>query len=208
MTEPTVIVPIVEGDGEVRALPVLLRNLCRSIDSDRPMDIRRGMRVNRGTLLKAGELERYVDLAARTHGPTGATIVLVDADDDCAGELGPQLQARAGQARADAHVAVVLAVREYEGWFIAGASSIAGQRGLPDDLSRPPDPEAIRDAKGWLQDRRTDGLAYSPTVDQPALSALLDLNLARSNSPSFDKLWREVERLLRLTAPSSIAQER
>jgi hypothetical protein len=56
-----------------------------------------------------------------------------------------------------------------------------------------PSPEAIRDAKGWLGQRMPRG--YSPTTDQPALTGLFDLGLARS-SPSFDKLVRELTRLL------------
>lgn len=36
---------------------------------------------------------------------------------------------------------------------------------------------------------------YSPTTDQPALSQIVDLGQARS-SPSFDKLIRELSRLL------------
>jgi hypothetical protein len=90
----------------------------------------------------------------------------------------------------------VLAVKEFEAWFLAAAPSLAGKRGLPDNLEPPADPEQIRDAKGWLQKRRTDRLAYAPTVDQPALAAVVDLAQVRARSSSFDKLWREVERLL------------
>lgn len=196
MTEPFVLVPIVEGDGEVQALPVLLRRLAATIAPDLLIEVRSGMRVNRGNLLKAGELERYIDLATRLHQGHGGVIMLVDADDDCAATLGPELQARAGAARPDSVASVVLAVREYEAWFLAAAASLAGRRGLPHELAGPTSPEGIRDAKGWIQSRRTDGLAYSPTLDQPALSAVMDLEVARSVAPSFDKLWREVERVL------------
>jgi hypothetical protein len=53
-----------------------------------------------------------------------------------------------------------------------------------------------RDRKGWLSRHRTDGHDYRPVADQAALSALFDMALARQNSPSFDKLWRDVERLV------------
>jgi|ADGO01.1.fsa_nt_gi hypothetical protein len=52
------------------------------------------------------------------------------------------------------------------------------------------------DCRAWLTAHRTDGGIYKPTVDQAALAAILDLQLARKHSPSFDKLWREVARLL------------
>lgn len=37
---------------------------------------------------------------------------------------------------------------------------------------------------------------YKETVDQRAMTAVFDLDEARAVSPSFDKLWREVERLV------------
>jgi hypothetical protein len=37
---------------------------------------------------------------------------------------------------------------------------------------------------------------YSPTVDQAALASLVDLDLVRSRSKSFDKLCRELEKLV------------
>lgn len=196
MTEPFVVTSVVEGDGEVVALPILLRRMVEIIEPGRVVDVRRPIRVNRGRMLKDGELERYVELAVRQHQQRGAVLVLLDADDDCAAKLGPALQERAQAQRPGSPIAVVLAVREFEAWFLAAAGSLAGRRGLPPDVGSPPSPEQIRDAKGWLQARRTDGLAYAPTVDQPALAAVVDLPTVRANAGSFDKLWREVERLL------------
>jgi hypothetical protein len=100
---------------------------------------------------------------------------------------------RARAARADRAIGVVLAMREYEAWFLAAAASLRGQRGLPDDLAPPAAPESLRDAKGWLNERMS--LGYKPTIDQPALTAVFDLDQART-APSFDKLVRELMRLL------------
>jgi hypothetical protein len=196
VTTAFTIVPIVEGDGEVEAVPVLLRRVVAEIGADVAITVAKPIRRPRGSLLKQGELERYVDLAARIHGGNGGVLVLIDADDDCAATLGPDLLARARESRPDSPVGVVLAVKEFECWFLAAAESIAGRRGLPQDLEGPATPEEVRDAKGWIQHRRTDGLAYGPTVDQPALTAVFDLGAARSEAPSFDKFWREVERLV------------
>jgi hypothetical protein len=65
---------------------------------------------------------------------------------------------------------------------------------LPHDLEPPTDPEAIRDAKGWLGERMPPH-GYSATLDQPAFSALIDLDQA-AGARSFEKLHREVRRLL------------
>ena len=196
MTDTFTIVPIVEGEGEVTAVPILLRRMAPEIDPTRAIAVAKPIRRPRGSLLKENELERYVDLATRTHGGYGAVLVLLDADDDCAATLGPELLARAQGSRPDSRISVVLAVKEFECWFLAAAESIAGRRGLPEDLTAPPDPESVRDAKGWLKHRRTDGLAYGPTVDQPALTDAFDMAAARAGAAPFDKLWREVEGLL------------
>jgi hypothetical protein len=47
------------------------------------------------------------------------------------------------------------------------------------------------------------GHKYSPTVDQVLLTRLFDISLART-SPSFDKLWRDLEFLVsQLIRPQS-----
>ncbi len=89
----------------------------------------------------------------------------------------------------------MLAKREYEAWFLAGLVSLRGHRGVSEDADPPEDPEAIRDAKAWLQARMTDGATYSPSIDQPALTHHLDLELAR-RADSFDKCVREIRRLI------------
>jgi hypothetical protein len=87
-------------------------------------------------------------------------------------------------------VSVVIANREYEAWFIAAAASLHGVRTLQicaaDLLVSPEQP---RDAKGWLGSRMTNG--YGETTDQPAFSAMMDLDQAIAGSPSFAKLCRE-----------------
>jgi hypothetical protein len=92
---------------------------------------------------------------------------------------------------------VVLAKVEFESWFIAAAESIGGHREIAADIVAPDDPESIRDAKGWLSERMVAGRTYRPTLDQPALCAVFDIRAARARSRSFDKLWRDVESLLR-----------
>jgi hypothetical protein len=71
---------------------------------------------------------------------------------------------------------------------------------LTAELPQPADPELPRDCKGWLSQHRVDRHDYKPTADQAALAAAFDLRLARKNSPSFDKLWRDLERMLREAA--------
>jgi hypothetical protein len=198
---PRTLVAIVEGFGEVEAVPLLIRRWFQA-KGLLPPEIPRPIRVPKSRLLAAGELERTVEQAARRAGPGGALLVLVDADDDCAAELGRFLRERALRARADRETAVVLPVREFEAWFLASAESLAGHRGLPEHLAPPNDPEAVRDAKGWLSDRMTSGRIYAPRVDQAALAQALDFRLAE-RSRSFRKFVRELKRLTETGAPSA-----
>ncbi|MCO5167729.1 MAG: DUF4276 family protein [Planctomycetes bacterium] len=100
-------------------------------------------------------------------------------------------------------VEVVLATREFESWFLASAEALAGSRGLPTDLAAPEQPEAIRGAKEWLTRHMARGRAYQEVVDQPALTARLDLDLARRRSDSFDVCVRRVARLIEAVRPKA-----
>ena len=136
-----------------------------------------------------------VEFAARNIRGQGAIFILLDGDDDCPAQLGPELLSRALQARSDLPIAVVLAKYEFEAWFLAAAKSLRGQRGLKNNLQPPNNPEGIRGAKEWLSQRREGTGTYSPTVDQPGLTARFDLAQAR-HADSFDKCYRDIARLL------------
>jgi len=189
---------IVEGHGEVSSVPILIRRIAELHNPGLTVNVPRPLRVPADRLRQPRQLERYVELAARQVGSLGGILVLLDADDDddCPARLGPQLLARCIAQRTDVPVSVVLAKREFEAWFLAGAASLAGHRGLDPDLVSPEHPEEVRGAKEWLRRQMAPGVTYSPTQDQPALTALLDLDAARSASPSFARCRREIARLL------------
>ncbi len=187
---------IVEGHGEVQALPRLLHRIASSVDPGTQLILPTPYRINRSRLVRAETLEDVVRTQGDRVTGAGGVLVLIDADDDCPAELGPELLTRARAARPDRKVAVVLAKREFEAWFLAAGSSLAGRRGLPDEFESPPDPETVRDAKGRLGSRNPHR-PYRPTSDQAALANIFDMKVAREKAPSFDKFWREAERLIR-----------
>lgn len=189
------IASIVEGHGECEAVPILVRRIAQTLDPSLTPVVHPVIRVPASRLLKQGEIERTVELAARKNAGQGGIFVLLDCDDGCPAKDGPALLQRAVKARSNMPVSVVFAKREFEAWFLAAAESLRGQRGLPGDLTGPPDPEVIRGAKEWLQDHMPHGQGYAESTDQPALTAVFDLNAAR-RADSFDKCHREVIRLL------------
>lgn len=188
------IVCIVEGDGEVRALPLLLRRLAEA-NGVYDLSVSTPIRVHRDQFLRRPEeFERKLVLAsAKADG--GAVLVLLDADDDCPMQLARDIAARGAAFVSTATLHVAIANREYEAWFLAAAQSLAGKRGLGDDLQAPVEPDDIRNAKGWLSQRMAEG-RYHEVSDQPALTAVFDLEQARQRSRSFRKLAKTLGQIL------------
>lgn len=184
---------IVEGHGEVIAVPELIRRVGSEQNPPRYPIVERPIPIPGSRLRQAAEFDRALQLAAAQAGRGGGILILFDAEEACPAELGPELRGRI--TRDDIEVGVVLAKFEYEAWFLAAAESIRGQRGLADDLEAPPDPESVRGAKEWLRDRMEGSRTYSETLDQVALTAVMDLESAR-RADSFDKCYREVARLV------------
>lgn len=191
--------PIVEGHGEVRAVPLLLQRIANEICLQYDIQVLAPHRVPRGRMLAHGSraLQDAVELGARKirqSGAPGVIMVLLDADDDCPADLGPLLLCRIH--RADQGTSVVVANREYEAWFLAAAQSLRTHRIISDEAVAPANPEAIRGAKGYLERHvLAPGATYRETVDQPTLTAVFALGEART-APSFDKLCRELCRFL------------
>jgi hypothetical protein len=184
---------IVEGDGETTALPILVRRLgeLRGVQ----VQVRRPFRVPRGKLVKDDELRRAIEAVARQLEPGAPILILLDADDDCIATIGARMLATARAARHDRELSVVLANREFEAWFLAALESLRGKRRIRLDATWDGDPESVRDAKRALREQMEPPI-YSPTVDQAALASAMDLELARARSRSFDKLCRDLDRLL------------
>lgn len=191
------IASIVEGKGEVAAVPILLRRIAAQASPDVFVDALPPIRIARNRMPKKGELERAVEFAARKRGRgPGGILILLDADRDCPKEVAGEMLRRAHATREDQRIRVVLAKEEYEAWFIAAAHSIAGRRGIDEATTPPMEPESIGGAKEWLRKRMRPNRTYSPTHDQPALTAIFDMDTARRSARSFDKLWRDVSALL------------
>lgn len=179
---------IVEGDGEVQALPVLLRRIAQWRSPTLHYVLERPIRVRRDRFVRRDEeFRRMLLLAQAKAGDNGAVLVLLDGDDDCPAAFGPELQARGSALVPGRRFQVVLAMREFESWFLAAPISIDGVRGFRVPQAPWPDPEVPRDAKGWIGRYICDG-GYSPVHDQAAFCARLDLEAAHCKSRSFRKL--------------------
>ena len=207
---------IVEGHGEVAALPILLRRLAYEAgiyELNIPTPIRcprsKYLRKAGGRLcLEERELVRLIQLAVNKlpSAEAGAILILLDADEACPAEVGPQILQLAHAVRPTIRFAVVLPKREYEAWLLAALRSLAGKRNVVDAPQVPERPEEIPDAKGYLTRQLRGDHRYSETVDQPALSSLFSFAQAEA-CDSFRKLRKEFGSLLFHLFPGSQAAE-
>ena len=182
---------IVEGDGEVAALPILLRRLATEWEPVASVHPLPPIRVRRDKFLhKDDEFRRQLLLAAAKSGEKGWILIVLDADDDCPVNLGAEILQKARQHVPHRRLSVVLANREFEAWFIAAAQSLNGVRGFSVAPDEQVQAEIPRNAKGWMRERMRQG-TYSEILDQPAFTARIDLRQAFDNSRSFRKLCKE-----------------
>lgn len=204
MKRSLAIVPIVEGHAEEAAVPILLRRIGIELFDNTFIMVGRPIRIPRGQLVKysTGKLASALNLAQlKLTQMSGdyhkrAAVVLIDADDDLACQLGPGMLAEARQVRGDLESRVILPTPEFETWFVASADDPRMSVHLNVDPSEVAfkDAEANRLRKKWIEQRFVG--KYSETVDQPKLTSVLNLPLLRQRAPSFDKLCRDIESLL------------
>jgi len=188
------IAAIIEGHAEVESVPILLRRIFNQLGVSN-IQVARPFRVKRNRVVKPGELERAISQSIRDRAGVGGIMVLIDSDDDCPAELGPELLDRAKKAT-QLPVAVVLANREFECWFLGSKASLRRISGIQENVTAPLDPENIRGAKEHLTRNMARGRRYLEVDDQATFAEKFDLNEARRYCPSFDKCFREVELLL------------
>ncbi|MFH1010374.1 MAG: DUF4276 family protein [bacterium] len=190
------IVAVVEGKkSEVQTVPLLLRRILRERMNVFDDIVAKPVYLSRTKIKDESELRRTIELAQRTRAGAEAILFLCDSDDDPVCVLGPELLSKAG-SMTHLPVAVVLAKKELECWFLGAKESLRGERGIRQDANNHPNPEDIRSGKEHLTKNMESGRRYLETDDQAALAAKMDIEMARRNCPSFDKLIREVEKLV------------
>ncbi|MFO0837673.1 MAG: DUF4276 family protein [Phycisphaerae bacterium] len=173
-----VLAPIVEGHGEVDAVPVLLRRMAPELI------VRRPVRFPRNRLVQEEHLRRAARIASANIEREGAILMLIDSDEDCAARLGPDLEKRLSEFAPNLTCRVVLAVREFEAWIVGG-----------DPANAIDDPDRAGNLIGRLREQHG---VYKKTADQPRLIARSDLEILARRSRSYrhlEKVVREIQSL-------------
>lgn len=187
------LLPVVEGDGDVRAVRILLRRVCGEVYSRWDVEIRQPWRLPRSQMTIHTEIGRvYRALARGLAAGGGGVIMVLDQDDDT--DISRLVDEVSAPMAGMADLRVVVACREYEAWFLGGIESLRIHPSVRDDARFDSDPEAPRDAKGRLRQLMHE--SYRETRHQPAFSELLAIDATRRRCPSFDHLVRAVGQLI------------
>jgi hypothetical protein len=195
------VAPIVEGKGEVACIRILLERVWGEMLGGESIQVTRAFREPRGRLIKRDHLQRAVRSAAEkldnlaVSTDPALVLILIDADEDCPGEIGPKLHEFAREANCGVEVACVVANIEYETWFAAAAESLSTYLDLAPHPPASVSPEEARHGKAWVR-RRFRQTKYIEPKHQPAMTAAMSLDLCRERAPSFAKLYRELEKRL------------
>lgn len=194
------IVPIVEGQGDEKAVPLLLRKLLGEMNRWDIQIIRPKNAHGRSNLEKEEGLERFIQIALTEPG-CAAILVLIDADENCAKQLAERFAERVRAAGVTVPVVIVCAKCEYEAWLLASLETMAGKDlkgkpGLPSGLQFEGDVESIRSVKGWLSRHFPGTRNYKEDSDQAPMTELLDTTMARQNSRSFRRLHHAIEQIV------------
>jgi hypothetical protein len=192
------LVLMVEGDGDVLAVPALAGRL----RSELPYELQQHFILDNQPFV-IGSLEkftgprnqpkwiRYLEAARESRKNLGAMLAVVDGDSKksewnpfCAVTAARTLAERGRAAGAGVvfSLAVVLLRQEYESILIAAADQLPG---IDPQAPRPANPEeAPRDAKGWLTDHMEGG--YKEKIHQRTLTqAVQDWQPVRATHRSF-----------------------
>ncbi|HEX8699445.1 MAG TPA: DUF4276 family protein [Myxococcaceae bacterium] len=196
------LVCVVEGEGEVAAIPNLCVRVMAYLAVQNWVVDPDPIRRKRSALVDArhpkprrpcreDEVLKAMTLALRRPRPANAVLLLCDEDEDCAAAWGPD--ATRVMNRLGAGVAV-MAVHEYETWLLLNRSD-AELRAAGVAV-----PVTGRGAKSTMRKLVPD---YSPTVHQLDETRRIKIAFLRERSPSFDKLVRSIAALCGAIAPAS-----
>ena len=193
---------VVEGHGDGQAALNLATRLARDLRLSELhwRDPIRGINLHQ---------ERGIQKAAeivRCKGDAAALLLLRDEDDGCPKKLAPLAAGWLRNLSLPFPSAIVLAHREFESFFLPCLPRMAGQKLIsPEGVERSGllpssafhgNPESVRGVKEWLSKQMPHGRAYKPTVDQLALTRLVDFQMLRSSDPPLP-CFGSMERALR-----------
>ncbi len=190
------IASVVEGHGEVAALPILLRRIAGElVDPLVHVTVTTPHRLPSQQMRDPARLNPVLRVQAARISGAGGVLLLRDGDDkgiDCPVRLAEDLREAAGTVAA--RVEVVIARHEFESWLLAGIDSLRDHPVVRSDAMAPSDPEGRRGAAEMLQAQLTE--SYKKTLHPAKFCALIDLVAVYERSRSFRRMVHAVDLLM------------
>lgn len=188
--------PVVEGAGDVEAMPILLRRLL--IERHRIYDVEVLRPYRYGELARMSKnFDRNIRAVAKENAPILWT---ADCDDDCPVDWVSHFEQNL-PAGFPVPIRFALFVREFESMFLAEHQCLITRLALDPRTPRLGNPETHRDAKGEITRMMPAGAAYKEMVNQPSLTAAMDLSVAIGSSRSLRHLESALLSLVRPNVP-------
>ena len=180
---------VVEGAGDVGAIPVLLRSHLHARGEYRELLGKPVPVHGRENAVVAGGIEGYVATAASRPGCV-AVLVVLDGEGDCVAALGPSLTTR-GCSMTGKPVVVSLADKDFEDWIHASIETM--ELG---DLEFDGTKRGQSVVKSALKPK-----SYAKPTWQPRLAARIDLALAVQRNASLLRTLTKLDELLTTHIP-------
>jgi hypothetical protein len=200
-TRMTRLLVIAEGHGDVESLRILVRRVLQEHLSifDCDIDVQRRKDIRHQRANDWANFRRYLEVAYKEHCPV---LWSVDCDDDCAWQIAKEVCSLVEALGARQPFAVALWVKEYESLFLSDFETTKVVMKLSESATAPTDPESIRGAKKVIDDYLPQNRAYKEPIDQPRITAHLDLDVLLTRSRCYRHLVAVLEWIVRQTAPS------
>lgn len=181
----------VEGQGDEAALPNLLSRLASSMALEVPA-FPIAHRLARCTEADVGRQCEDLRRLANADGERFAgAMFLRDDEDGCPKRDAPLIAEWVRRQKLPFPVAVVLFYREYETMFVATLGALAVKQlrdksmrelvALDETAKEPADPEAYRDAKGYVSRFLPKKHPYRETTHQYAMTVALNVDVLRAS---------------------------
>ena len=178
------LLPIVEGQGDVKAVSLLIRRILEAHEIYEVDILSPHRRGEYPTVAK--NFDNFFQAAIKDNAPI---LWVMDFDSklyECPVREAQNLLSRAAKLRPGWPLKITFLVKEYETFFLIDEAASRAVFQVP---------EEIRDAKGWISQHRPSGMAYKETVHQEKITARLNLELLRARSPEFAHLERAIVEL-------------
>ena len=174
------IFPIVEGKGEQKAAPVLIKRILRQHLGNYQTDVEDGYFLPRGQILnRPAELARAIALGYKkiSRYGKGAVVVLIDSDDDDPSSLEQKIVKNVTSIEQKYPIFIIIFSKEYESMFIHDQDSIRLHERVRQSPQFAADPTVVRDAKGWFARHILNADdSYSEIIDQEVFSRAVEIS--------------------------------